>query len=60
MLKKFSSNEVFRHIQCEFLKGLKSDSFRYINEMNILNKYNPVNHKYLDASIDKLQQNIKF
>ena len=27
-LKKFFNNEVFRHIQFEFLKGLKSDSFR--------------------------------
>ena len=28
-LKKSSNNEVFRHIECEFVKGLKSDSFRY-------------------------------
>ena len=35
-LKKFSNNKVFGHIQCEFLKGLKSDTFRDINELNFL------------------------
>ena len=53
--------EIFRHIHCEFLKVLKSDSFRDINELNFLDKYgDPINHKDLDESIDKqLIQNLK-
>lgn len=35
-LKKFSNNKVIGHIQCEFLKGLKGDTFRDINELNFL------------------------
>ena len=42
--------------QREILKNLKSDSFRYINNLNFLDTYgDPINHKHLDASIDKLQ-----
>ena len=32
-LKKSSNNKVFKHTQCEFVKGLKCDSFRDINEL---------------------------
>ena len=35
-LKKFSNNKVIGHIQCEFLEGLKGDTFRDINELNFL------------------------
>ena len=54
--KKSTNNVVFRLIQCEFLKCLKSDSFRDINELSISDKYSdPINHKDLDASTDRLQ-----
>lgn len=59
-LKKSSNNEVFRHIQCELLKGLKNDSFREINELNFVNKNgDPVSHKDIDTSIDKLRVKYK-
>ena len=54
VLKKSFNKEIFRHIHCEFLKVLKSDSFRDTNELNFLDKYgDPINHKDLDESIDK-------
>ena len=54
----FSTTEVPK--QREILKNLKSDSFRYINNLNFLDTYgDPINHKHLDASIGKLQINCK-
>ena len=54
VLKKSSNKEVFTHVQCDFLKGLKSDGFRDIRKLNFFDKYGgTINHKILDSSIDK-------
>ena len=59
-LKKSFNKKVFRHIQCEIFKGLKSDGFRYIRELNFLDKYgDTINHKVLDSSTDKLRLKYK-
>ena len=59
-LKKSSNNEVFRHIQSEFLKGLKNDSFKETNVLNFVNKNgDPIAHKDIETSIDKLRVKYK-
>lgn len=57
-LNKSSNNKFSGIFNVNFrFEGLKSDSFRDINELNFLDKSSDsVNHKDLDASVDKIQK----
>lgn len=59
-LKESANNEVLKHFQCEFLKGLKKSRYKNINKLNFVNKNGePASHKNLDTPIDKLRVNYK-
>lgn len=59
-LKKSSNNEVFMYIQQEFVKALKLDPFKEMNEKNFQDKSgNILEHAELDTSIEKLRVKYK-